>query len=340
MKISPLPNGGTPGTNIGNVEVGGVATPQSKKEAAKAAFLGQEAPVRITESTNYEDPQVAKAKESIRKIKMRTNASPLSIKDILVETPDPEVTESAKIDPNEQVQATTEDTKPLSPQFAALAKQRRALQVKERELADREKALATKNTSSDDMVSRAKIKSEPLSVLQEAGVTYDELTQAILANQGGIDPQIQELKNEIKALKEGVDKSFSSQTEAQEEAALTQMLVEAESLAKEGDAFEMIRERNAYDKVLRKIYDTYKKSGQVLDTEQVMIEVENQLLDESLKLANIKKVQSKLTPKEPPVQQQEQFKQMKTLTNRDNARPILDKKARALAAFHGTLKGK
>jgi hypothetical protein len=329
MKINPIPNG----NNLGNVEVG---QPHSKDrvDAAKAAFLGQEAPVKITESDNYVDPQVAKAKESIRKIKMKTNASPLSAQDLA----SVEVEQSVISDITEQVQATTEETKPLSPQFAALAKQRRALQVKEREIADREKALATKNTSSEDVVSKAKIKSDPLSVLQEAGVSYDELTQAILATP--VNPEIQALKEEIRALKEGVDGRFTTQAEAQEEAALTEMLVQAEILAKEGDAYEMIRERNAYDQVLRKIYTTYKKTGQVLDVEEVMGQIENQLLDESLKLAGIKKVQSKLVPKEPEVQQQQQFKSIKTLTSRDNARPVLDRKARALAAFHGTLKGK
>lgn len=347
MKVSPLAAGGTPGTNLGSVNIGSSVN-AGKKAAAEAAFLG-EAPVTITESDTYVDPQVKKALESVRKIKMRTNASPeryeqeaqasQEAQPAAAAAPVLAEDQSAVSGDNGQVNATTEDTKPLSPQFAALAKQRRALQVKERELADREKALSSQPATNAGWIDPAQLKSKPLSVLQEHGVTYDQLTEAILANQGGINPEIQALKAEIKALKEGVDNTFKSQQESAEEGALTEMLFEAESLAKEGDAYEMIRERNAYDKVLRLIHSTYKKTGRVLNVADAMATIETQLLDESFKLANINKVKNKLQPIQPQVQQdQAATKQMRTLTNRDTARPTMSAKARALAAFNGTLK--
>jgi hypothetical protein len=72
--------------------------------------------------------------------------------------------------------------------------------------------------------------------------------------------------------------------------------------------------------------------------------VENQLVQESLPFAKLKKVQSRLTPAQ--VEQVEKIldapksnvKVMRTLTNRDTAMPTMDRRARAIAAMQGTLK--
>src|ERR1035437_5139765 len=113
MKITPIAQAGQV---QGNISTGSV-TPD-KKAAAVAAFEGSE--TRITQSDSYIDPQVAKANESIRKIKMRTNASPDRYEDELeeevpgVEAPAAiEQVLSAINDANGQSNATTEDTKPL-----------------------------------------------------------------------------------------------------------------------------------------------------------------------------------------------------------------------------------
>lgn len=343
MKISPIPAGqaGSPGTNLGSVSTSTVSP--DRVAAAKAAFLGE---ARVAESDNYVDPQVAKAKESIHKIKMRTNASPERyLEEAQAQEAAPEATQdqaqSAISDADGQTNATTEDTKPLSPQFAALAKQRRALQVKERELADREKALASAPSGNDGADIIARLKSQPLSVLQEHGVTYDQLTEAIIANQGGINPEIQALKAEIKALKEGVDKNFVDRDSAQEQAVLAEMRREADALAKQGDTYEMVRETNSLNDVMDLIHRTYKTSGEILDVSEAMQLVEDHLINESLKLANLKKIQGKLAPAQSAqsaASQQQQRPAMRTLTNRDTARSTMSREARALAAFNGTLK--
>lgn len=334
MKITPVAQGGN--TNHGNIELGRTAS--AEKLAAAKAIAAGESPMRITESDTPVDPQVRRAQESVRKIKMKTQRSPERYLEEAMEPVAQEASpQSAIPDAEVEANATIEDTKPLSPQFAALAKQRRALQVKERELADREKALQSDPTKIDGSELIARLKSQPLSVLQEHGVTYDQLTDAILNNQDGLNPEIQALKAEIKALKEGVDQKFVSREEQAEEAALTEMLGQAESLAKDGDAYEMIRERNAYDQVLRLIHKTYKDTGRVLDVSEAMNTVETQLLEEAVKQASINKVRGKLTPTPQPQQQQGQ-RVMKTLTNRDGASVPMSAKARAVAAFRGELK--
>lgn len=334
MKVAPL--AAAPGT-LGSAEVGRTANPV-KLERARAIARGDKV---IEETTG--DEQADRVKPNVRSIKMRTQVSTDREMPPEANLEEQVVTEkvegealSSTSESNEQ--ATVEATQPLSPQFAALAKQKRALQVKERELADREKALQTGSVTDNAPDLIARLKSQPLSVLQEHGVTYDQLTEAILSEQNGIHPEIQALKAELKALKEGVDKTFITKEEQAEEAALTEMLFEAEGLAKEGEAYEMIREQNAYDQVLRLIHKTYKETGRVLDTAEAMETIEVKLLQDAEKLARIKKVQSRIAPE--PIQplQQQQNKQMRTLTARDTAKPQMDRRARALAAFQGTLK--
>lgn len=331
MKISPIAQGsGTPGQTLGSVDIGKTADAQ-KMERARAIARG-EVPQETTGN-----PQADKALQNVRSIRMQTNRT------INRELPPEQVTEETVDTTQSTISDTTEEpavevTQPLSPQFAALAKQKRALQVKEKELADREKALGSGAPMKEAEELKARIKANPLSVLQENGVTYDQLTEAILSDQS--NPDIQALKDEIKALKGDVEKSFVTREEQAEEAALTEILYEAEDLSKEGEAYEMIRAtgQSAYDKVLRNIYDEYKKTGRVPSTSKIMDKVENELLADAERLASIGKVRSKLAPPPAPPLQSQPQRQMRTLTARDTASPQMDRKARAIAAMNGTLK--
>lgn len=344
MKISPIvQSSGQPGQALGSVDVGRTADP-IKMERARAIARGE----KVSEQPESPRERIA---QDVRKLKMRTNFStnreepvttnvvedaPPATTNVVQPEGEPAAAESSTPDAAEP--GAVEATQPLSPQFAALAKQKRALQLERAEF-DKQKAELEQlrgTQSPSDLI--AKLKSDPLSVLQEHGVTYDQLTDAIL-NGNQSDPAIQELKKEIEALKKGVETQFQTREQAQEEAALTEMLYQAEALAKEGDAFEMIRSENAYDQVLRLIHSTYKQSGRVLDVTEAMNQIENKLLERAEKLASINKVRNKLVPPapiQPPLQPQQ--RQMRTLTARDSAAPVSDRRARAMAAFSGTLK--
>lgn len=324
MKISPLSSGGHPGQTLGSVDVGRTADPV-KLERARAIARGE----KISEQA---PPAEERTTRDIRKLKMRTNFSTNREdfpQELVPGALDP-ATELVSSTPEVVEAPAVEATQPLSPQFAALARQKRALQL---EKAEFEKSKAG-FTDAQSLVERLKL--NPLSVLQENGVTYDQLTEAILGGQQG-NPEILELKAKIKALEEGVDSKFQSQEDRQEEAALTEMLDIAESLAKEGDTFELIRERDAYDQVLKLIHSTYKKTGRVLDVSEAMTTIENQLLSDAEKFAGLSKVRSRLSPPVDPLQPQPK-PAMRTLTARDTANPAMSRRARAIAAAMGTLR--
>ncbi len=289
----------------------------------------------VPQATSAVDPQAARI-QSVRSLRMNTNATPGSVP--VSATPPPAEEPLTKTDTDDPAPGTVEATQPLSPQLAALAKQKRALQVKERELLDREKALANQPPDQGDgNALLARLKSEPLSVLLEAGVTYDQLTEAILGNQSGNGPEIQALKAEIKALKEDVTKTFTDKDTQAKKQVLAEMQREATSLAAEGDTFELVRETGSIPQVMDLIERTYDTSGEVLDVSEALQLVEDELISESLKLAALKKVQGRLQPEAPPVPQPQQRPLMRTLTNRDGAVAPLSRKERALLAWSGNL---
>ncbi len=300
-----------------------------RREAAKQAYLGQSVNREVPSDTQA-DPQVARAQESVRKIKMRTNFN-TNRDDVLTESATidavvPEVAPPA--DPVPEV------TAPISPQLAAIARQRRALQVKESEIAAREKALADQATGSLDI---AKLKSNPLSVLQEHGVTYDQLTQAILADRDGVNPDIQALKAQVQALEKGLDTRLSERDSQAEQQVLSELQREAKALIGRDDTYEMIKTQRMEPKITELIHRTWKSTGEILDVSEAADLIETDLLNDAVKIAGLKKVQSKLTPIQAPPQVQ-QRQGIRTLTNRDTASAPLSARARALAAFNGTLR--
>ncbi len=354
MKVSPIA-AGDPRTV--NPNEGSTASPD-KLARAKAIAVG-EAPA----DRHPPDPQVEKVQNSLKRIKMKTQLSQnrhLKVEEPVVDATDAtkQLGETAPIVENtapsdqtaitEQAVVASEDTKPLSPQFAALAKQKRALQLKEQEILAKEKALETQSGGMKSLEEyRARIKANALSVLMEEGVTYDQLTEQILAtNQDNVD--LSALKSEIQALKDDLNAQKTSTSErdaATEQQVLAQIKRDADSLIAQGDDFEMIREAGYGPKVVELIHKTFKTTGELLDTQEAASLIEKELLEESLKFAKIKKVQSRLNPTPPPQQKQPaqtdrpNTKIMRTLTNRDGvSSTTMSKRERAIAAMEGRLK--
>lgn len=266
------------------------------------------------------------AVQELRKITMKTNANP--------QVYEPSMQE---LDPVAEATQTNEPTdgddanQPMSPQFAALARQRRALQVKERELADREKAVQNP-TPEKDSIPLARLKSDPLSVLLESGVTYEQLTEAILSTQ--TNPDISNLKSQVKTLEESFDQKLLERDQRAEKQALAEMRREAEQLVV-GEEYEMVRGTGSIPDVMSLIERTYRENGDILDVREALQLIEDELFSEAQKMVGFKKVQSQFQPAQPDMQR---AVGMRTLTNKDTASVPMSPRARALAAFSGTLK--
>lgn len=267
---------------------------------------------------------------NIRSLKMNTNATPP------YERPNPQIAELPDVqklpisNSNEGATKVDEETQPLSPQFAALAKQRRDLQKRQKELEDREKALSDPGREKIDL---ARLKSEPLRVLlEDAGFTWEQLTEQV-SNYTG-NSQLHTIERKMKDLEEGFESKLSERDQQAERQVLAEMTREAKMLSEQGDDFELIRGMNKIPDVMRLIEQTYKKSGDVLDVREAMQLIEDELLNDVEKVTSLKKVQSKFAPAQPYMQQHQG---MRTLTNRDTASVPMSPKQRAMAAFYGQM---
>lgn len=346
MKVTPLAAGtGVPAQSNASLSQTADA---SKLARAKAIAMGQ-APVEAAPQRSG-DPQVDKI--NTRRIKMKTQMS--TNRDSLPEdVASPQLVDNDVDNSNAQSPTTdtvepaqgTEETKPLSPQFAALAKAKRALQVKERELAQREEALKSQTPAGNEDW-KSNLKANPLGVLQEVigPDVYAQLTEAILndqnkpISQADIDALVE------KKLNERLDKEFGTRDQQSEQQVLGEIRREAMALTAEGDQYEAIRAAKAQNDVVELVHRTWKTTGEVMSTAEAAELVENQLIDEAIPFAKLNKVQSRITPA------QEKFiekildapkpntKIMRTLTNRDTAPTVVDRRARAIAAMEGRLK--
>lgn len=264
--------------------------------------------------------------ELTRALKMTTNATPGAA--------GPQ--ELSTLDDNEDnTNATVEATQPLSPQLAAIAKQRRALQVKERELLDLKKELDAKSQGGD-FIPKSRLKSETLRVLEEAGVTYEDLTAAILENQG--NPEVRALEAKLKTLEEGVDKRFTDNVTQEESRLYREVDRDAKNIiAARADDFELIQKMGRVPVAVEIWKREYKTSGEFPDIEGILKDVEDHCLEECQGFTKLKKIQG-LFQQPAPQQPQQRGQVMRTLTNKDTASVPLDRRARALSAFYGAKK--
>lgn len=287
-------------------------------------------------------PEAPARAEQIRTIRMNTNAT------VLRAAPPPAAAAPAAAatpaapglgipDPNDPAARQPEATEPLSPQAAALARQRRALQVKERELRAREEALKTRPAAQAGGIDLARLKAEPLSVLQEAGVTYDQLAQQVLAAQQGVSPeQFRAVQAELQAIKDSVKQELAQRDQQSRQEAVKAMTAEAQAAVQVGDEFELVRETQSVPDAIRLIERIYDQTGEVKDVRWALAEIENELVKDILKVAGLKKVQGQLQPQAPaPAQAPQSRPAMRTLANRDTATAPMTPKQRALAAFWG-----
>lgn len=268
-----------------------------------------------------------------------------------------------------EVAPTLEDTV-VSERFAKLAKQEQALRAQklrqEAELKAREDALIAREAAatgqkptqpSQDMsqyVSKDQIKRNPLQFLQEAGVSYEDITNQYL-NQEAINPHMQQmfsgLQEQVAELQKQLAEAKDQQKTAQDDnykAAVKQIESDVKKLAYTNPDFEMVKVTGSYKDAVELIEATWKEKGVLLTNEEALQQVEDYLVSEAEKLAKTDKIKKRLTPaastqvegttaKPQAAQPKQQPQQMKTLTNANSVPRQMSAKERAIAAFKGQL---
>lgn len=251
---------------------------------------------------------------------------------------------------------------PLSAQYAQLARKEKSLRLEMQKLkqereafkAEREAAKAPAQPQFDPSkyVSKEQLQKDAWSVLNDSGITYDQLTEQAM-NQPSPEiiqtrQMVAQLQAEIKALREGQDATKASIQEQQTQSyqqAVNQIRNDARNLvASDPDAYEAIKTTNSVDDVVDLIEKTFKEDGILMTVQEAAKAVEEYLSEEAFKLTQLKKIQQRLKPAGTPAgttpQQKEasgtQKQPSKTLTNAVGTTRQLTARERALmAAQHG-----
>ncbi len=247
--------------------------------------------------------------------------------------------ESTEGQSNKTEDTATEATQqPIDPKFEALAKKESAFRTREKEFQAREADFKAKQAELDQAKSfKDRLKSNPLEVLNELGVTYDDLVaQAINAP----DQNTVEIRNELKALRDKqtqIEENAKNSANAQREAAITQIRHDVTDLVKSDPSFETIHATESAEDVVELITRTFDESGKLLSVDEAARMVEEELFQEAMKIAQIGKVKAKLQPEPAPETKQElkSQRQIQTLTNNMSSSKPMSARDRAIARFKG-----
>lgn len=245
---------------------------------------------------------------------------------------------------------TGEKQQAFSPKFAVLARKEKALRQQSREIEAQREALSREQAEIQQAKTwKSRLAEDPLSVLQEAGLNYDQLTQLILNQNNPENLQYQKIRQEfeqkLKAQEEYTKNQFEQQQTQQYTQAKTQIRNEVSSLVDSDEAFEAIRANGdvAKDAVVELMEQTFKDEGYLMGVEEAVQAVEDHLIEQAYELSKLKKVQSKFAPPPEVVQKpSEPQKPLQTLSNRitPSTTPPLnerERKQRAILAFQGKL---
>lgn len=257
-------------------------------------------------------------------------------------------------------EAAPEET-PLSAQYAQLARKEKAMRQEAQRLKAERQALENERNAlktppppvydPNKHIDRQRLIEDPLNTLADLGLTYDQLVQAQL---NAPSPESMQLNRTIKALETKIaqleegqnktNKSFEEQQQNSYKQALNQIGQEAKKLIYTDPNFETIKATNNVKEVVKLIEDTWKEEGRLMTVEEACDEVENYLVEEATKIAQLKKIQSRLKPaavpaSEPakrPAEVKDTKKQQTTLTNSmTTARNYTAKERAILAAQYG-----
>jgi hypothetical protein len=275
----------------------------------------------------------------------------------------PEAQSDAQASSQPPTDAADLEAKRIASHYANLARKEKMLRMREARIRDsmRSQVAPTQQTPQFDpskYVSRDELVQNPFGVLNNLGLTYEQLTQKALDAPTAEDLQqrreIEALKSELKTLREGQDqvkRTFDeNQTMARRQAEL-QIRQDVTRLVQQDPNFEVIRANRgtgAIGEVVRLITSVYDEGmgpdyprGTILDVADAAQMVESELTQRTLRSAKLQKIQRLISNKASTQQPQTQNQQptqnaLRTLTNGvGTSTRKLTPRERAIAVFRG-----
>ncbi len=188
------------------------------------------------------------------------------------------------------------------PKFVARFKElsKRDKQARERELALKGKEEMLANYGQAERLA----KEDPLKLMELLGITYEEVTDRVLKG-ARKDPQLSAVEREILELKRQIsDERSAAQRQAEDRAVADAKRSIRQLVDSDPDAYELVRERDAYELVWSTIEDQWndeelskpEAERRVMPYEEAAALTERYLLAEATGYAKAKKVRALIAP--------------------------------------------
>jgi hypothetical protein len=235
----------------------------------------------------------------------------------------------------------------VDPRIAAFAAKERQLRKMQMEMqAEKAKWEQEATKYQTDYLPKSRLQEDPLAVLSEMGYDTDKLSQLLLNAPNANDPTVRMFQSKIKALEEkqaAADRRAEEAVRGQFEQAKKQIANEAKMLVDGSADYETIKSAGMHDAVTELILQTFEQSGVLMDVAEAAQQVEEHLINEGMKFAQISKIQKRMQPQQaaPTGQPQAGIKTItQNLTQPQSGKSMTaaEKRARAIAAFNGQLK--
>jgi len=191
----------------------------------------------------------------------------------------------------------------VSPQLAAIARREKA--VRDAQLAlerEREELKVQRSKYETEYIPKTALKSDYMKLLSEAGITYDDIVAKVMnmTPPSPHDEKIAALEAKIAELEgkttQSVTKLENFQSE-QYKAALDNLKTEAVAkVDAAGTDFELVKATNSFDAVVELIRTTFEDEKRLMPVEEALKLVEDHLLEETMKFAQVSKIKAKLLP--------------------------------------------
>lgn len=308
-KVSATPTRGT-------VALGGQTASTARAEALKSRLQGQTPnqpvaprPTRtssraeeISKLQKFQSPAVKVPQQMKQFISSRQQPVDFNT----IEPPPSGLAEGSElVQPEESVETpetvTEANSKPISPQFVALA----------RKEAQHRKALlafeASKTAWEQDKakyVSRDRLKSETLKVLAEDGITPDRLVELQIDQANSSDPtqilksELAELKKQLDALTNPENGTLAQRDKAEYDQVVTQIQDDVNLLVDSNPAYETIKSEGLQKDVVELITSVFETEGKYLDVEEAAQLIEEKALQKALaqyeRISKYEKIKAKL----------------------------------------------
>lgn len=197
--------------------------------------------------------------------------------------------------------------------FAALSRKEKAVRQREAQLQQQMQDLQSRLQQIEEQNKQIesyksipdRLKKEPLKVLNESGLTFEQLAEMVL-NDGKPtqDMVLSEYEKKVMSRMEELEKKLAEKESKEQEdkynQALTQFQGQLTDFVNKTEDYELIRANDSVDLVYQVIEEHFNESGEILSNKEACDAVEEYLLEEAKKLVDRDKVKKLLLSQTQP----------------------------------------